>query len=227
MKKKIFLAGVLGLIGLTAFACGKTTYSRACDNMSERTDVYYYAQCDGYDISIASGQREEPYLLNGQSEKKVDFALLCINLSTSSSARIIKATVSIDGQETACELEITGLNSGYMADLQQRLTGDEKISVTYAGKESELKNISKDFAINSDKAIEIGANALAGEIDKLRNGNKLNAECYLTVVDKNSNELDGTFWCFNVVNVNGESFSAIISTQDGKVLAKTNDKNNK
>ena len=111
-----------------------------------------------------------------------------------------------------------------MADIERSLTGDETISVTFVDEALALENLSKNFAIDDKKAVEIGVAELETQITKCKHGTNLGAECYLRVLDKQENGFDELFWCFTVVNTNGENFSAVISTKDGKVLAKSEEK---
>lgn len=221
MKKKIFLVGLLAVVAVSLFGCGKSLEARVEENLSERTCVYYFAEGEGCYATLSSGEREEEYLLNGKSENKVDFALLSIKPSTNTAAKLIKANVSINDHSQVYELELNDLNGAYMVDLEQRLSGDESIVVEYAGEALELQNLSKDFVIDDAKAIEIACNELAEKIDAIRKGNNLNAECYLRVLDKKANNFDDMFWCFTVVGTDKQTFSVIISTVDGSILAKS------
>ncbi len=188
--------------------------------MSEQTDVYYFGENDKFYCSISSGKREETYLMDGRSGKNVDFALVRFDLSTPRTNKILKAKVSIDEVEKDVELEINSLESEYLCDLCQHLSGAEKISIEFEGQKQDLQNLSKDFSVDSEKALEIASKEMGDNILKVKSYNVLNAECYLSVMDKKANNFDQIYWCFTVLNVNNESFSIIISTKDGSVLAK-------
>ncbi len=221
MKKKICLGLMLACLSIGLFGCGKTTADYVEDNMSEWTSVFYYGEAENFYASISSGVREEPYLMNGSSENKVDFALLSVCFNEGLGQDLIKATLTIDGTQSEVELEINGLNNCFMVDLERRLTGDEVVTLSYEGQEISLENLSNNFVVNDQQAIEIASAELEEEITKLKSGSHLNAECYLRVLDKQANNFDGTFWCFTVINVENETYSIIISTADGSILAKT------
>lgn len=229
MKKKKVLFGaifsgalaVAVAVGIVLSGCGKSTLARTKENMSEWTSVYYYGECENFSASLSSGVREDPYLLNGKSEKKVDFSLLSVTLKEATSDKLIKAKVKIDGVESEQELEINGLNPCFMVDLEKRMTGNETVEISYAGQTLSLTNLSKDFAIDDEKAIEIAVKEIEDKILENKVGNNLNSECYLRVLDKDANNFDTVFWCFTVINVKNESFNVVISTKDGSVLAKS------
>lgn len=221
MKKKFMLFGLITLLGITLFGCGKTTSDYVRDNLSECTTVYFYGECENFYATLSSGKREKTYLVNGKSEDKVDFSLLSVNLNSMNSVKLIKAKVTIDGVVSEQELEVGGISSQYMVDLEKKLTGSEKIEIEYNGEKLVLQNVSKDFVVDADKALDIASKQLESKICLLKNGSNLNAECYLRVMDKKANKFDDLFWCFTVVNARNENYSIIISTVDGSVLAKS------
>lgn len=221
MKKKIMLSVLLICVCVTSFACGKSTFDLVTENMSEWTKVYYYGENEDCYVSLTSGQREQTYLLNGKSEDKTDFALLSISLNKKTDLSLLKVIIKIDGQECEKELENNPLNNLFMTDLEMSLTGQEQIEIVYNQKSLTLSALSNSFAVNDVKAIEIACQNFEEQIKKKKSFNNLNAEMYLRILDKNANNFDGIFWCFTVLNVDNESWSIVISTQDGSILAKT------
>ncbi len=225
MKKKLIfgvVAVLLVTVGFLLFGChfAKSTQDRVQENMSEWTKTYFYGEGEGICVSLSAGLREGNYVLNGTSEKSVDFALLTIKLSETNGEKVIKADISVDGEiTTGQELELHPLGHSYMVDLETSFTGNEDVEISFAGQNIKLENLSKNFQINDQKAIEIGTKQLEKQITKLKKWSNLNAECYLRVLDKKENNFDQIYWCFSVVNTDGENFSVIISTIDGSVLA--------
>jgi len=222
MKKKLVLMGLLMTVCFTLFGCGGSIVSKVENNMSEWTKIYYYGEHDDFYASLACGEREEEYLVNGKSGKRVDFALLSVKLAKERNESYINVSIKIDEEdEIKRALEFNGLNGFYMLDLNRELSGDEQITITFNDSSLALKNISKDFGVDNSEAIEIASKELEKEILKNKVGNNLNAECYLRVLDKQENNFDDVFWCFTVVNTSNENFSVVISTVDGSILAKT------
>ena len=229
--KKLLIFGLIALLvvvgGFVVLAnfFGKSIEERALENMSEWTKSYFYGEGETFSATISAGEREADYVMNGKSGKNVDFALLTLRSSEEMKNRVVKVDIKI-GDEiiSAQELELNTLNGTYMADIERSLTGDETISVTFVDEALALENLSKNFAIDDKKAVEIGVAELETQITKCKHGTNLGAECYLRVLDKQENGFDELFWCFTVVNTNGENFSAVISTKDGKVLAKSEEK---
>jgi len=221
MKKFGILVLMLGMFGAILSGCGKKTVEFVYENMSEKTEVYFYGETTEVYASISSGKREETYLMNGISERKVDFALLAVNFYNEALGDVINVTLKIGEKETTVSLERNSINNTYMVDLEKRLLGDESISMDYMEEHIEFANVSKDFKIGANKAIEIASKELSKFIMKEKKMSSLNSECYLRVLDKRANNFDEMFWVFTVVNIKNENYSVVISTVDGSVLSKS------
>lgn len=216
------LGGLLFSICLVFMGCGSSPYNQVMDNLSECTKVYYFGETEDFYCSLSSGMREDVYLLNGVSEKPVGFALMSFNFFESSPRQIVKLKVKINGEESEQELQINGVNSAYLVDLERELDGSEEIKINFEGQTLKLENISKNFTIGYQEALKIASEELSDKITAKKKLGKLNAECYLRVLDKNANNMDEQFWGFTVLNVDNESYSIVISTVDGSILAKSN-----
>ena len=221
MKKRIVLMIALFGIVFATFGCSLSTQDLISENISEVTKVYYMGECESFYCTLAIGEREENYLMNGQTSDKKDFALLSIVPEENNHQNLIKSKIFIDGVESEVELEINGLNHNFMVDLEKSLSGNEKIEVEFENKKIELKNISKNFGIDYLKALEIASVEMEDKILFKKQNKNLNSEFYLRILDKKANGFDGMFWCFTVVNIDNESYSVVFSAEDGEILAKS------
>lgn len=219
MKKKIALTFMLLCVCGLCFGCGMSTSMYVMDNLAEVTKVYYFGQCADFYAVLNSGMREKEYLIDGKCGDCTEFALLSLKMNEVISVPAFSVKVKIDCEVLECEVEQNGMY--YMYDLARELSGNENIEIIYENTTLSLVNMSKDFNVDYVKAVEIACENLKDKITLLKKGQVLNAECYLRVLDKKTNNFDEFFWCFTVVNTNDENFSIIISTKDGKVLAKS------
>lgn len=222
MRKKLTIVSMIFALSVLLIGCSVSTLDLVQENMSEYTEVYYFAENEEFYCTISSGQREAEYLMNGKSEESVDFALLSLILNGDLQGSVIKAKVVVDGQEEEKELEVNSLNNAYMVDLERRLTGEESVQIIFGGQILELVNMSKDFEVDCQRALEIATQQLEEQILSKKKYGELNSECYLRVLDKKANSFDDLFWCFTVMDIEGNGYSVIISTVDGSVLAKSN-----
>lgn len=216
--KKLFVCGILGVSSLMLFGCGSQVdrLTLVQDNMSEKSEVYFFSDNLNLPISIASGVREDPYGYDGESNDKCVFALIIARLDNSDNEYV---TVNIDGEEKQVLLEFNYRTGTHMADLEQTLTGDEVITVKFLDEEANLVCKSNDFKVDANQALEIGTENLSSFIDSLRSGNNFNGECYLKLLDNISGGFSDIFWLFSVYSADGEMQNVIISTENGSVLA--------
>lgn len=221
VKKKILIVVFLIAISISCFACAKSSVNYVMENMSELTKVYYWGENNEFYCSLSSGEREEDYAMDGKHKGSAKFALLSFNLMQPISSSVVKLTVIVDGEEFEVEAEINSLKSSYLVDLERELDGDETVEVIYQGKSLGLDNLSNQFQVDYQEAIEIACKKFEDKIFSKKQFNNLNAECYLRILDKKANNFDGVFWCFTVLNVDNENYSIIISTADGSILAQS------
>lgn len=216
--KKLFVCGILGVSSLMLFGCGSQVdrLTLVQENMSEKSEVYFFSDNLNLPISIASGVREDPYGYDGESNDKCEFALIIARLDNSDNEYV---TVNVDGEEKQVLLEFNYRTGTHMADLEQTLTGDEVITVKFLDEEANLVCKSNDFKVDANQALEIGTENLSSFIDSLRSGNNFNGECYLKLLDNISGGFSDIFWLFSVYSADGEMQNVIISTENGSVLA--------
>ncbi len=217
MKKTIFtIMFLLCLLPLSGCIESKDNISLVKENMSEYGEVYFFSENQNLPMSVVSGYREEPYKYDGKSNVKFDFALVIARLDNADDEYL---EITIDGEKQRVLLEYNYLTGTHVADLQRKLYGDETICVSYLGQEADLTCKSKDFAVSAEKAIEIGANYLNEKINKLRDGDDFDAECYLKLLDNISGGFSQVYWLFSIYSSNGEMSNVIISTLNGQILA--------
>ena len=210
---------IFALVGMSA--CGVETNKLVKKNMAEVTSVYYYGESEDCYATLSVGEREEEYLLDGSCGQLTEFALLVLAFHNTVQQNAIKAKVLIDNVGVEVELELNANNGKFMCDLERKLTGEEVVAIEFDEKHFALDAISNDFLIDSNKAIEIACQEFEGLIQSITKSNKLLGEGYLRILDKKANNFDGVFWCFTLLDRSGNSWSVIISTEDGSILAKS------
>lgn len=205
-------------IGLS-FCCGCVQYDElnlVKANMSERSDVYFFSDNPDLQVSLCSGEREEPYAYDGYSCNKLGFALLTAQLGSCDTEI---AYITIDGREQEVLFEFNYVTSNHVADLEQRLTGNERIYIKHGEKSANLACKSVDFGVSADEAISLGVETMMEFIAPLCDQNNFLGECYLKILDSLSGGFVDVFWLFSVLDQNGHIENIVISTNQPIVLA--------
>ena len=218
MKKVWLSLGVLPL-AFTLVGCSKSQVEVVKEKMSEITYVYFYGKCDEFELSLSSGEREEPYVYNGKNEQMCDFGLVVAKLDCNKEKESM--IFSINGNATSEVLEYNVVTGTYMIDLERQFDEDDVISVKYGNTQITLDCLSKDFNIDYNKAIDIGVNEFSNDITSMMQKDEFKGECYLKILDNLSNGFDSRFWCFSIVNEEGEHLNCVIDVETGEITAKT------
>lgn len=217
MKKFIpfFILPLVFVLG----GCSTNYVELAKENMSEITNAYFYGKCDEFEISLSSGRREEPYVYDGKNGETCDFALVIMDLNSEKDKEIV--VFSINSNAFSSVLEYNAITGTFMADLEREISENDNISVKFGNSQINLICQSKDFQVDENKAIEIGVNEFFEDFKNMIEKQELKAECYLKILDNLSNGFEKSFWCFAIVDTNGNHFNVIIDTNSGDILAKT------
>lgn len=221
MFKKVFISLCLLVVCLGVAGCGKTINSVVQENMSEITKDYYFGENDVFYASISVGERETDYHYDGNSTENVNYALLTIKFADDLNEQIIWVQVASGENSVQLEAEYNELGDTFMVDLIDEIELSDTVFVNYEGQSAELTKLSSEFSIDYNRAIEIACETFQTELDELKSFTHFNGECYLRILNQKENNFDDFYWCFTCLGQNGDSFSAIISTTDGSVLAKS------
>lgn len=211
--KKLLLGLLILIVPLIFTACGNANENLVKNNMSEITQNYFYGENDDFCLSLSVGKREEPYLLDGVSQNKVDFSLIIFKDKTNLlNKTLIEAQIIIDGKVEDVLLQFNPFSNSYMYDLGYKVDGE----IEFEFNEQKIKLDKINFDIDEQKAVEISCKTFENLIENYKNNGKLFAECYLKVL---GDKQGGLYWCFTLVGRDNKSFNLILSTIDGKVVA--------
>lgn len=216
--KKIFFCATLLLLPLLFAGCNGQTVGVE-ESMSEITNIYFQGFNGDDRASISVGLREEPYILDGIHGQDCQFSLIVLSVADNKEENVLNATLTINGEEREVELEFNPLANAYMQDLGYNLQADDEVSLTYGNKIIKFSNVSQDFAVDSQQAIDIAKMQLIDEISDLTNKGNFEGECYLKVLGESGSDFKQLFWAFSLIGRDGESYNVIISANDGSVLA--------
>lgn len=214
-KKIILLISFIFCIILTG--CSLDVQEMAKHSVSEKVEVYFSGSGD-FSANISSGVREEPYEYNGKTEELKDFAIITIFVDED--LKYIQAEITINEELSTILLEQDLINGSHVVDLERKINQDDKVSLKYKGNVVELECKSNNFNVDCDKALEIGAETFSEELENLVSKKKLNAECYLRIIDNPNDKFNRLFWYFYIYAENGTSHYCVINIEDGNVLIK-------
>lgn len=216
--KKLIMCLMFLLLPMMLIGCSQVKIGVE-ESMSEITHTYFAGRNGDDRASISVGKREEPYKIDGIHNKELDFSLITLSLAQPKEDNTLKATLTVNGKDSEILLDLHPVYHSYMVDIGYCLKDNDEVKLTFGNKVIVFSNISKDFAINYEKALEIAQNTLIDEISDRTNNDILEGECYLQVLNEISPNFDDMFWCFTLVGKDKKVFRVIISVVDGSILA--------
>lgn len=211
MKKKILM--MLSSLAVVLFlftGCNDLSINNC---ISEITFTYFKGQDSSSSsvyASISVGEREEPYKMDGKHRKNVDFALINLILDDVSQNEVM-ATIDIDGTASEIMLEFNPRTSSYMADLGYAISGDSVVNLKVDNYSIDFSNISKDFKVDYNKALEIGEKMLSENVANFSSSN-FDGEIYLKLFTMEGSDV--LYWIYTAVYEDGVTYNFAINVND-------------
>lgn len=196
----------------------------AKQNASEKGMCYFLDKTnDLATLSVYSGERENPYNLDGVHNATKAFTLILLRTNL---LDVMQPTFSIkiDGVNYDGQLEYNPIDNTYYYDLGISVLNNSLIMGTVMVKDMEFSftptNQNTTWGIDFDEAFDIGLNSMKGVIENLVSNGKFDGETYVKVVTDNSGILDTYYYYVGIIDVDGNMYSVVLDTVDGKILSK-------
>jgi hypothetical protein len=198
------------VIGISS--CNRTSYFQlVLDNLSETRLYMKTAQNDSYRVQFFAGMREEPYTVNGISEKKVAFGIVNLeprNKVINIDVDEIEGTLQVGDENIPLVLERNPHGTNFAADIEKLVDADKvKVLTAVIGgvtQTFELSNAMPEDAINWERALEI---ATDHSLTHIKKAGKF--EAYIKIVESPVAGA-GSFWYIRFVPEKGENFFVVI-----------------
>lgn len=216
---KSFLVIFLLVMGLVFCAC-KVPKTKMYNIMSQVEYAYYLSSNEKYDAVLTTGVRESCFSYNGISTQKVDYTVVKVKLKTSVNyADIIGAKIKINDELFECKLDKNPFDLSFMIDLGIRLSDKSIVMIMVENVDDnfqKLSNITKDFKIDYNQAIEIANKYFYKFITKHTKDNN-QCECYLKI-STNVDAGSDYYWYFTVRTDSFITKSIMIMTSSPKIV---------
>ncbi len=226
MKKKIitFILLVCGLVSLTA--CGESKID-INDYVIENRECLFVAEDELYCATLSTGMREENYSFDGVVNKMVPFGIITLSRHDSAPLANDEYTYILTVGEDSMTgfLEATAGENSYSIDVETAIPADATINlqITFTGYNfnQNMNNISKDFTVDNNTAIDIANKELSEEIKNICSdkNNKIEVVCKI-LKDYSNSEIKSYYYYIGILSTNGETIGILIDANSGEILAK-------
>lgn len=221
MKK--VLCALLVCCAVVFVGCGnsnKKTADYIGNHIIESRNNIYLGQDDTYYATFCSGEREEPYDLDGVVNNKVPFGI--ITLSKHDNSRLSNDeylfTIAINGESLSGTLLKSPYDNTYSADIEKSVDDNAEISleinINGTSFSENLYNESKDFTISQSKAIEIAGKELSSALKSMKT-----AEALIKILKDYSGDTNRYFWYVGLVGCDGATAGVLIDAYTGEIVS--------
>ena len=222
--KKIFVGTLLVILTLVFSACGANKIDLMLDNIAEVRYNVFSGENEEYTATFMSGERENPYIVNGICEDKTEFGMLTIKYKSTDMPMVAQYKLIIDEQEYNGNLEYNNYEGTLMVDINKVVNDNASISlavITNQGEsECQLNAKTDNLEITWRSALEIAVSEWGNELDEYISKGKLNGEIYIKIITDLNSNFDTYYWYVSIVGNNGNTNGVIIDPQSGEVIAK-------
>ncbi len=222
--KKLFIGTILVAICLVFTACGTDKVDLALSNLAEVRYNVFSGENDRFTATFMSGQRENPYIVNGICQERVDFGMLTIKFKTADRPMVAQYRLTVNDKEYTGNLEYNNYDGTLMVDIQQVVADDATIKLTVI---TDQEEISCDIApkttnleITWRSALEIALAECSEQYKNYISKGKLNGEVYVKIITDLNASFDTYYWYVSIVGTNGSTIGVIIDPHTGQVIAK-------
>lgn len=212
--KKLWIFAMILICGIVLVGCSSKKDFRGC--LSEVTKVYYQGVAGQVEGSISIGQREEPYKIDGKSQKLEDFSLFILDFNQQMEDETIDVKLSVNGVESDFQLFLNPVNHYYMNDLGYSLGQNDEVILTYQDIVVNFYNVSDSFNIDWSEALDIAEKNL--NLQSFYKDGDFKGECYLKILTEQNDNFQDLFWYFSAAGENGDVMDIVISTDAGEIF---------
>lgn len=203
-------------------ACQSSTINLC--NVSELHTNYFRSDGDWGYAELSCGYREEPFDYDGKSNKKVKFGVVKVVFAHAEiTEQILKINLYTNSVLQHYELERNPIDFSFMVDIEELIDDNSKIRISFEKQtlaDIEFTCLSKDWKVSCNTAADI-ANLEFKEYVEEASKNKLNYECYLTILRETGNVASNYFWAFTIRTSNGKTANIAIDVNNGAVVLKS------
>ena len=208
--KKIFL-----FIAVTAAVC--ITLLSACNrfdtkNVSEFRDQVFEGKTEEYEVTLISGYRENPFVIDGHCDKKADFTLITVKMlsplpNAELTCEMIAGDKQFEGKMNKHPFEDT-----YSFEANVRVSEAPVLKIN--GTEIGLQSVRGEDFIDGEKAYNVAYSKLS-DSPIIVNGEY---EVYVRLIENPVNSQGGYYWYVAFVDGNYTA-AALIDPVTAEVIA--------
>lgn len=191
-------------------------------NISEKDEMLFSCEDDNFFVTLCTGKRENPYVVDGKSEKLIDFAVLSVfKKSLNVENNKVEFDIKTENIQKKGTFEVNPFDGSFVVDLLDVGENPKNITVTIKadGKTYDytLSPALNEGSLSADEVLTIATKQLTPVKNQLTKENKISFELYIRLMQ---NPGQVPLWYVSAINEENELFAMIIDPNTKEVIAK-------
>lgn len=227
MKKFICILSI-ALCGILFIGCGNNKQSQIDfnDHLIEVRNNLFASQDETFYATVCTGEREKDYALDGIIGEMVPFGIVTIARLDNEvlNENQYSFTLVVNGENLTGSLEKSPYDNTYSADIEQVIADDAELIIQLVidgvNVSQNLTNISSNFAIDKNKAIEIACDELRDSIHTISKKKDNLSEAFVKILKDYSGEGNRYYWYIGIISPEGKTSGVLIDSASGEIVSK-------
>lgn len=191
------------------------------DLVSYKQTSYLIGECEEFRLTVISGRRESPYLMDGERGDMVEFCTVTLKPRHNEVVDSYVYEVEVDGQTYTGSLNKDTFGTTLSGDIGVEV-GEELTVITIKwGDESReimLENMMANALVSQDDALKIAKDSLSETLNNLEEGDT--REVYVKFVSDIVGDESVYYWYVAYVGRGGRYSAVLIDIVSGDIIAK-------
>ncbi|HEY8423421.1 MAG TPA: hypothetical protein VIL23_01510 [Clostridia bacterium] len=228
MKRAITVFVLVFALFFVNIGCGSKIPAEIKKNLSEiRVNIYEFSN-DNMSVNIITGEREEPYVLDGTANGMVEYTVITFtpeDPDNISSEITYKYTLKTGKKDYTGTFTLHPFGNSYAAEIGEKIDLKSVQLIITAQKDdwkfeenAVIESILTDEMMNWEEALKIGAEALKKATQSMYDKNKLKAEVYVKLLCDPLGKTSDHFWYVAFADGN-KIVSALMDPVSKEILA--------
>ncbi len=217
--KKFFALIISFAIAFCFVGCTEKEYT----NVSYRCTGYFVGKCDKFKVVLTCGERESPYMADGEVGDMMEFCVINLKpLDLSAKNQNYTFCITIGEEKYTGVMNKDVFGSGFSKDVGRDLSDNLSSVIISDGEKEypiELENMMANAIISERDALDISNNEFSNELKQMEeNGEQ--SEIYVKFVCDSTGDESFYYWYVAHVKTGGEYMAVLIDIVSGDVIAK-------
>lgn len=191
---------------------GCTSLRSDIERVSELRDEVFAAQAEGMSVTLITGIREEPFVIDGKSGEKKDFSVLTVIPSFEQVSSSYSFELKVGEASYRGEMKRHPLKSSWSYELDVRITDECSVTISTLERTEELTlaSVKTPDTITVERAYTIAC----AELDSP------DGEIYIRLLENPLTASGGYYWYVAFIGENYALKAVLLEPLTGEVVAK-------